>query len=197
VAVGVPLITPDVVLILNPEGKPVAVKLVGLFVAVIVTLYAVLNVAPGNDVLLITGVGCTGLITMLNVLIAPAPAPLDARRPTENVPEAVGVPLITPDVALILNPAGSPVAVKLVGLLVAVIVTLYAELTVPPGSDVLLITGVGCAGLINKLSVFTGLVPTLFVAVRFTLNVPVAVGVPLIAPVVVLTLNPAGNPVAP
>jgi hypothetical protein len=75
-------------------------------------------------VLLITGVAGAPFTTRLNVLIGPAPAPLDARRPTENVPDAVGVPLITPDVALMPNPAGNPVAVKLVGLLVAVIVTL-------------------------------------------------------------------------
>jgi hypothetical protein len=39
-------------------------------------------------------------------------------------------------------------------------------------------------------------VPPAFVAPIVTLEVPVAVGVPLIAPVLVLTLKPAGNPVA-
>jgi hypothetical protein len=122
-AVGVPLITPDVVLMLNPAGSPLAVKPVGLFVAVIVTLYDVLTVAPGSDVLLITGTAGAALITRLNCFTGPVPAPFDAERLTVNVPDAVGVPLITPDVVLMLNPAGNPLALKLVGVLVAVIVT--------------------------------------------------------------------------
>ena len=39
-------------------------------------------------------------------------------------------------------------------------------------------------------------VVTAFVALIVALNVPAAVGVPVIAPVLVLTLKPAGNPVA-
>ena len=40
-------------------------------------------------------------------------------------------------------------------------------------------------------------VPPAFVALIVTLVLPVAVGVPETAPVLVLTLKPAGNPVAP
>jgi hypothetical protein len=40
-------------------------------------------------------------------------------------------------------------------------------------------------------------VPALFVAESVMLNVPVAVGVPLITPLEVFTFNPAGRPVAP
>jgi hypothetical protein len=39
-------------------------------------------------------------------------------------------------------------------------------------------------------------VPELFVAEIVTFEVPATVGVPVIAPVDVLTLNPRGNPVA-
>jgi len=39
-------------------------------------------------------------------------------------------------------------------------------------------------------------VPPLLVALRVTLKIPTAVGVPEIRPVTVLTDNPAGNPVA-
>ena len=40
-------------------------------------------------------------------------------------------------------------------------------------------------------------VPPPLVAVIFAVKVPVTDGVPLITPVLVLTLSPAGNPVAP
>jgi hypothetical protein len=40
-------------------------------------------------------------------------------------------------------------------------------------------------------------VPELFVAEIDTFEVPATVGVPVIAPVVVLRLNPAGKPVPP
>ena len=40
-------------------------------------------------------------------------------------------------------------------------------------------------------------VPPLLVALRVTVDVPAAVGVPEINPVPLFTVNPAGNPVAP
>jgi hypothetical protein len=52
----------------------------------------------------------------------PVPPALLALSVTEDVPVAVGVPEITPVVVLTLNPEGNPVALKLVGLLLAVIV---------------------------------------------------------------------------
>ena len=51
----------------------------------------------------------------------PFPEEFDAFNDTIEVPAAVGVPEIRPVVVLIVSPAGSPVALKLVGLLVAVI----------------------------------------------------------------------------
>ncbi len=63
-----------------------------------------------------TGVG--GL--MVNVTVK-RPVPVASVAPTVavNVPKAVGVPVIAPVVVLIINPAGKPVAVKLVGELLA------------------------------------------------------------------------------
>jgi hypothetical protein len=40
-------------------------------------------------------------------------------------------------------------------------------------------------------------VPALLVALRVTVDVPAAVGVPEINPVPLFTVSPAGNPVAP
>ena len=52
------------------------------------------------------------------------------------------------------------------------------------------------AELTVSASITAVLVPPAFVAVRLTLEEPAAVGVPLIAPVAVLMLRPAGRPVA-
>ena len=50
----------------------------------------------------------------------PEPPALVAKRVGENVPVTVGVPEMTPVAVFTLNPVGSEVALKLVGLLVAV-----------------------------------------------------------------------------
>ena len=52
----------------------------------------------------------------------PVPAALVALNVTLDVPAAVGVPEMTPVVVLTESPAGNPVALKLAGLLLAVIV---------------------------------------------------------------------------
>jgi hypothetical protein len=66
----------------------------------------------------------TALIVITSVALAvlQGPAPLLAVIVTLVVPAVVGVPEITPVLVLTLRPAGSGLAVKLVGLLVAVIV---------------------------------------------------------------------------
>jgi len=59
---------------------------------------------------------------MVTVRVAmPAPEALDALIVTDDFPGAVGVPEIKPVAVLIDNPAGKPVAPKLVGMLEAVI----------------------------------------------------------------------------
>jgi len=68
--------------------------------------------------LVITGVG--GLIVKVSVAL-PVPPALVALMVTLYVPGVVGVPEISPVVVFTVKPAGSPVALKLVGLLVAVI----------------------------------------------------------------------------
>jgi hypothetical protein len=66
----------------------------------------------------------TALIVITSVcwaLVLHGPAPLLALMVTLVVPAAVGVPEITPVLVLTFRPAGSGLALKLVGLLVAVI----------------------------------------------------------------------------
>jgi len=58
---------------------------------------------------------------MVKVKVAlPVPPALVALMVTVYVPAVVGVPEINPVLVFTVNPAGSPVALKLVGLLVAV-----------------------------------------------------------------------------
>ena len=64
---------------------------------------------------------------------------------------------------------------------------------VPIATKLLVITG-GPMTLITKVLVP---VPLALAAESVTLNVPETVGVPLIKPVVALTLKPDGNPLAP
>jgi hypothetical protein len=70
---------------------------------------------------LIVGLALT-VITSVAVALLQGLAPLLAVMVTFVVPAVVGVPEITPVLVLTLRPAGSGLALKLVGLLVAVIV---------------------------------------------------------------------------
>ena len=59
----------------------------------------------------------------------------------------------------------------------------------------LLMTGTEIAALIVRVRVADP-VPTAFLALMVTLEVPAAVGVPLMTPLLVFTVKPAGRPVA-
>src|SRR3989338_11458508 len=75
--------------------------------------------------------------------MVPVPPELAALKVTFEVPAVVGVPEIRPVPVLMVSPAGSPVALKLVGLLVAVICRLKATPTVPDAVVALVMTGAG------------------------------------------------------
>jgi len=82
------------------------------------------------------------VITRVAVAVLQVPAPLLAVMVTLFVPVVVGVPEISPVLVLTLRPAGNPVALKLVGLLVAVIVYEKATALVPHAVSGLVIAGV-------------------------------------------------------
>jgi hypothetical protein len=81
-----------------------------------------------------------------------------------------------------------------VGELLAVIWYENALPSVPLAVVALVITGAGMAMVSVKVALP---VPPLFVALSVTVELPAAVGVPEINPVVLLTVSPAGKPVAP
>ena len=114
---------------------------------------------------------------------------------TLKVPLAVGVPVMPP-LLLIDNPAGKPVAVQVyVGMPPrAPTEAVYAAPTVPDGSEVVVIFRAGALTTRGNDVVAVSAGVELSVTVSLTLEVPAAVGVPVM--VWPLTLNPAGSPVA-
>ena len=72
--------------------------------------------------LVIAGAPCCACPMVRDKVAEPVPPALVALIVTLKLPAAVGVPEMRPVVVLTDSPAGKPVALKLVGLLVAVIV---------------------------------------------------------------------------
>ena len=107
-------------------------------------------------------------------------------------PSVVGVPVIAPVFTFRLKPAGRlPFVIdQVIGVVpVAAKFWLYAFPTSPPGKETVVITG-GAA-----ITIFRGFVilPVVFVALTVKLDVPIVVGVPVIAPDVSFKLKPAGR----
>ena len=121
------------------------------------------------------------------------PALLVALSVTAETPAPLGAPEIKPEAVFTVRPAGNPDAPKLVGKLAAIIWYENALPTVPLAVAALVITG---ADVTVTVSVAVP-VPPLLVALNVTVETPAPLGVPEIKPVVVLTDNPLGNPVAP
>src|ERR1017187_10209321 len=203
---GVPEMRPVTLLKESPVGSPVALKLVGELVAVIWNENAVPTLPDAVKALVRTGVKLPPLdpaevIVMMRVSDVEVPAELLAYTLTCDVPAAVGVPEMRPVALLKESPAGSPVAPKLVGELVAVIWKENGDPTAPDAVKALVRTGVKLppldpAEVIVMMSVADVEVPAALEAFTLTFDVPAAVGVPEIRPVALLKESPAGSPVA-
>jgi hypothetical protein len=133
-------------------------------------------------------------IVMVIVAGAPTPLALAGVSTTVNVPEVLGVPLITPVEAFNERPPGKPEATKLVAAGVVSGEYVNAEPTVPLAVRVPPITGVLAAGVIRRFSVAVPPVPLLLVATSCTEDEPGSVGTPVIEPVLVLSTIHAGAP---
>jgi hypothetical protein len=197
-AVGVPVMAPVDELRTRPAGSGLAVKLVGEPVAVMVYVVNTVPTVPGAVVALVmTGAMPAAAIVMVTVAGLLVPIAFVAVSETTVAAAAVGVPVMAPVDELRTRPAGSGLAVKLVGVPVAVMV--YVVNTVPtvPGAVVALVmTGAMPAAAIVVVTVTGLLVPVGFVAVSTTLVTPAAVGVPVMAPVDELRTRPAGSGLA-
>ena len=161
--------------------------------------YTVPTVPAGNGLAVLI-VSVAGLMVNANALdaVCGEPAESCAWIVKFAVPAVVGVPLIAPVPAFNVSPAGSAPAVTLhvYGGVppVAAIVCEYAVDTVPAGSGLpLLIVRVG--GLIVSVyaldAVCGGAAASCTPTVK--LAVPAVVGVPVMAPVELFSVSPAGN----
>ena len=112
------------------------------------------------------------------------------------VPATVGVPVIAPVPAFSVKPVGrEPVVIDQVTAPVPPVapnVALYAEPTVPPGKLVVEIANGELTVIVRAFVAVCAGVPE-SVAFTVKLAVPAAVGVPVIAPVLALSVSPAGS----
>ena len=112
VAPGVPVMAPEVALMVNGEGSPVALQPNGVLPpeAATVALYATPATPVGSEVVVIARTGaivnenCLEAVRFVGV-VASVTVTL-----TVKVPLEAGVPAIAPEVALMANGDGSPVA---------------------------------------------------------------------------------------
>jgi hypothetical protein len=146
-AVGVPLIWPEL-LSVNPPGKvpELTVQLYGLLppFAASVAVYPLPTSPPARDVVVILSVVGTAATTMLRFAVALSRGELESVTFTtkEKVPDAVGVPLIWPELLSVNPPGKAPeLTVQLYGLLppLAASVAVYPLPTPPPARDVVVI----------------------------------------------------------
>ena len=199
--VGVPEITPVDAARLKPAGSDPALTL-QLYGAVpplacSVVEYAVPAVPPGSDTVVTVGGWAAAATAILNAFVPLLFAASVTCTVNDTVPAVVGVPEITPVDAARLKPAGSDPALtlQLYGAVppLACSVVEYAVPVVPPGSDVVVTNGGWAVAATTILSAF---VAGLFAA-SFTCTVndavPNVVGVPLICPVELFSVRPAGK----
>jgi hypothetical protein len=187
--VGVPEITP-----LSARLKPVGnaslstLHVMGAVpVAVSVCLYAVPTVPSGNVAVVI--VGATAVAIVMDNCLVSLPAALVAFTVKVDVPAVVGVPVIAPVAARLRSAGKVPLSMfHVMGAVpVAVSVWLYSVPTTPFGNDVVVIATAAIV-MENSLVSF----PAALVAFKVKVDVPAAVGVPVIAPSAA-RLKPAGN----
>jgi len=191
--VGVPVIAPPA-LIESPAGRLPEftdhVRGAVPPVAASVWLYATPTVSAGRLAVVMLG---AALITIESALVPDAPTVSAAFAVKLAVPVAVGVPLMTPP-ALMASPAGRLPAesdhVSAPVPPVAANVWLYATFIVSAGRlAVVTVT----AALITMESAFVPVAPTLSVTFAVKLDIPDAVGVPLITPVPDARDSPVGR----
>lgn len=129
---------------------------------------------------------CAGAVESVTVIV------------TLLVPGVLGMPDITPEFALIVNPAGNPVADQEYGCVppAASTIAAYAVPEIAFGKDGVVIES---PELMTSDRVFVAVRAVgveLSVTVIVTEAAPAAVGVPVICPVEAFMVRPAGNPAA-
>ena len=138
-----------------------------------------------------------GLMRIVTDAALPSPKALLALTTTGKSPLCVGVPTIWP-VPLTDRPVGRPVAPYpvIVGLVATIWIGVMTLPTVPvtPGAAIsgALTAGVEVGTIVN-VSVKLLLVPKALLALNKVVTAPLAVGMPVIAPVLASSNRPAGS----
>ena len=199
-AVGVPVITPVAVLSDSPAGSLAALQEVAgrptasSRVGVCVNATPTLPVKPWPAVM-IGGPTAIEIVAVVAVLVPPGPVAVSV---TVMLPLLCGVPVIVPVVVLNIAQLGKPVADQPVtgrfALSLSEKVLLNAAPTAP--EELCEAVMIGTPSVIAKATPLAAPAPPPPVAVKLAVDEPLAVGVPVIAPVVVLSKSPAGSPVA-
>jgi hypothetical protein len=198
-AVGVPEINPLAPFNDKPAGRllPLA-KAHELIVPVKAGVWE--NATPTFPVKLcpaaiIGGPAVIEIVAVVAALVPPGPV---AVSEIVALPVSCGVPVIAPVVVFSVAQLGKPVAAQLVTgrfvLSVSENVLLNATPTAPEA--VCPAVMIGTPSAIVKAILLAALVPPPPVAVKETVNEPLAVGVPVIAPVLAFSESPEGSPVA-
>ena len=134
--------------------------------------------------------------TLVAALVPPPPV---AVKLAVNAPFVVGVPVMAPVVVLIARPAGSPVAPhEVAGRFSASVSTSVVAGKTSPTLPVNACPAViiGAPAATESVTAVAALVPPGPVAVSVAVVLPLSCGVPVIAPVAVLSVAQLGNPVA-
>jgi hypothetical protein len=138
------------------------------------------------------------VIVQVNVVEAVNPALSVTVRVTEQAQAAVGVPVIAPVVVLTERPVGSPVADQVRTAVDEESVLTGVRAVIADPETELLLPGLVRVTTFDTVQVKVA-VPAkdaVSVAVRVTEHTHPVVGVPVMAPVVLLMLSPAGRPEA-
>jgi hypothetical protein len=196
--VGVPEITPVLVFSVSPAGSDPAVML-HVYGAVPPTApsmneYAVPTMPAGSgDVDVIVSFATIMMLRFAVAVLLSASVTFTVKL---ELPAVVGVPDITPVLEFSDNPAGNVPLLMLhvygVTPPVAASVVVYATLTIPFGSVVVVIISVDGILIVILSAAVAVFAPDPFTPIK-KLLVPAVVGVPEITPVLAAKLNPAGS----
>ena len=198
-AVGVPVIAPVVALSDSPAGNPVTLQDVAVRFTSSSRVGVCENATPTFPVKLcpatmIGGPTAIEIVAVVASLVPPGPV---AVSEIVVLPLSCGVPVIAPVVVFSVAQLGNPVAAQLVTGRFVLLVSENVLLNATPKAPKAVCDAVmsGTPSVIVKATLLAALAPTPLVAVKLAVNEPFAVGVPVIAPVVVLSDSPAGSPV--
>jgi hypothetical protein len=152
----------------------------------------------GNDVVVTVTVGATVSENCLELVCGVGVVASVTVTVTVVETAAPGVPEITPELVLMDNPDGSPLADQANGVVPPLAATgpLYAEPAMPLGIEVVVMVSNGTIVMESCLVTDDGVGLEESVTVMFAVKVPVALVIPEIVPKSGSMANPEGNPAA-